>query len=187
MTFANYIGLVTESICTLLGHTFSLSRLAAALGQLTTHILDHLANALQLGFINAHPTEDHYQFEHPIIREVIYTEMLSGLRKRYHHRAARVLEQEGQPGLLDAKIDALAHHYLRAGQHEQALAYLARAVKRARTLHAFESALNYLDQALAVVDCLSRTATDAEEQAQRDKQRADLLAARTQIEALIAD
>lgn len=168
-----------------LGHHFSFNRLLAALDQPEQQVLAHLDSALRAGFLCAHATEDRYQFEHPAIREVIYTEMLSELRKRYHRRAARAIEQEGTPSSLDARIDILAYHYLHAGQYEKALEHLARAIRRSRTLCAYSSAIDYVDQALAVLDELEKAATEEHEHQQRQKQRADLLAVRSQLEGYI--
>jgi len=168
-----------------LGHHFSFNHLLVALDQPAQQVLAHLDSALRAGLLYAHATEDRYQFEHPALREVIYTEMLSGLRKRYHRRAARAIEQEGPPGSLDARIDILAYHYLHAGQHEKALEHLARAIRRARTLCAFNSAIDYVDQALTMLDELEKAATEEHERQQRQKQRADLLAVRSQLEDYI--
>jgi predicted ATPase len=165
-----------------LGHSFPFERLRAALDLPEVQVLDYLDTALQADLILGHPTEDRYSFGHPLIREVIYTEMLGGVRKRYHWRAAYVLEQEGVAGLLDEKVDVLAFHFLHSDEHEKALAYLARAIRRARQLQANQVAIEYINQALAVVERLTRTATSEHEREQRRKQREDLLTARANLE-----
>jgi predicted ATPase len=136
--------------------------------------------------IVGHPTDDQYSFRQPVIREVVYREMLSSVRRRYHWRAAYVLEQEGITGLLDEKVDLLAHHFLQAGDYEKAVAYLARSTRRARRLGAYEVAINYINQALSVVDRLSGAATSEYERERRQKQRDDLLAARENLEEMLA-
>jgi hypothetical protein len=108
--------------------------------------------------------------------------MLSSVRKGYHWRAAQVLERGGTSGPLDEKIDLLAHHFLRAAEHEKALAYLARAIRRARQLCAYDVALDYVDQALSLVEELSQAATSHVAKTQRSKQKADLLEARAQLQ-----
>jgi anti-anti-sigma factor len=168
-----------------LGQTFEFETLQAALDVPDVQVLAHLDTALQANIIVGHPAEDRYHFNHPVIREVIYADMLGGVRRRYHWRAAHVLERAGAVGKLDERIDQLAHHFAHAGEHEKAVAYLARATRRSRELCAYEAALNYVSQALAMVEQLDRTATSQREREQRGKQRADLLAARADLEAVL--
>jgi predicted ATPase len=142
--------------------------------------------ALQAGLIDGSTSQDQYGFRHPFIREVIYAEMLSGVRQSCHRRAANVLERRGFSGALDERLDLLAHHFLQADEREKAIAYLARATRRARLLCAPDAALNYVDTALALVEQLDRTARDDYEHQQRRKQRADLAAVRAKLEEAIA-
>jgi anti-anti-sigma factor len=177
---------ITLRQAAVLGHTFHFDRLRAALDQPQPEVLANLESALRANFIVGHSSMDLYRFSHPLLREVIYTEMLGGVRKRYHRRAARALEQGGISSKIDEKIETLAYHFLQAGEHEQALVYLARATRRARQLCAHEAALNHVDEALKVVDELSVTAANQQELEKRKKQRNDLLNARARLEAAIA-
>jgi anti-anti-sigma regulatory factor len=178
--------LTTLRQAAVLGHTFHFSTLHLALDQPERQVLADLSSALRDRFILGHPAEDHYSFSAPLIREVIYTEMLGGVRKRYHQRAARVLEKGGLSGVMDEKIDLLAHHFLHAGEHEKAVTYLARATRRARELCAYDSALNYINRALAVVEHLIQTAANEREREYRLRQRGDLWAARADLETTVA-
>ncbi len=174
--------LITLRQAAVLGHAFHFDTLRAALDRSEEQVLDDLDSALGAFLIHGHTTEDRYSFAHPLIREVIYAEMLDGVRKRYHWRAARALEHAGLTGPMDEKIDALAYHLPLAGERERALTYLARATRRARQLCAFDTALNYIDRALANVEELSRTAVSDDEREKRRKQRDNLLAARATLE-----
>jgi predicted ATPase len=176
--------LVTLRQAAVLGHTFSYETLHEAANLSERQLLAYLNVALEENLIVGHPSENRYRFSHPVVREVIYTEMLAGVRKRYHWRAAHALEREGVAGIADEKIDALAHHFVHAGDYEKAVAYLARAIRRARRLCAYEIALDYVNQALMVVEQLSHGATDELEQ--RQKQRDDLLAAREDLDELLS-
>jgi serine/threonine protein kinase/phosphoribosyl 1,2-cyclic phosphodiesterase/anti-anti-sigma regulatory factor len=175
--------LATLRQAAVLGHNFRFERLRASLDQPERQVLSDLDSALQVGLVLGQPSGDLYEFGHPLIREVIYTEMLGGVRKRYHARVARVLEQEGVSNQLDKRIDLLAHHFYHAAEHEKAIGYLARATRRARHLGANESALEYVNLALEMVEHLLRIAPNEREREQRRKQRDDLLAARTALEA----
>jgi predicted ATPase len=114
---------------------------------------------------------------------VVYSEMLEGVRRRYHLRAAQVLEQDGVAGVLDEKSDRLAHHYLQSGDLAQAINYLARSIRRSRQLHASDAAASYTDKALDAVEQLSLKATTEQERDQRRKQKQDLLAVRDSLKA----
>jgi serine/threonine protein kinase len=165
-----------------LGHEFGFDHLRVALDQPEVQVLKHLDIALRAGLILGHPTEDRYCFSHPTVREVIYSEMLGGVRQRYHARVARILEQEGISGRVDEKIDSLAYHCVQAGEHTKAVTYLARAARRSRILCADDAALVYVNQALELVKQLVRTASNEREREQRLKQRHDLLSARERLE-----
>jgi anti-anti-sigma factor len=166
-----------------IGHSFDLDALCNALDRPPTDVLPSLHPALQNSLLRGLPAEDRYTFCHPMLRETIYDEMLSGLRKSHHWRMAHILERSGASGPLDQKIDLLAHHLLYAEEYEKALTYLARAVRRARQLCATESALFYIDQALTVVERLYRAAGSEQEKQQRVKQKNDLLNARAKLDA----
>lgn len=178
--------LATLRQAAVLGHNFRFDRLRAMLDEPPQWILKNLENSLQAGLILGHASEDRFSFAHPLIREVVYAEMLGGVRKRYHGRAAWLLEREGVSGQLDEKIDVLAHHFLHAGEAEKAVVYLARAIRRARQLCAFDDALHYVNLTLEVVDQSLRTSSDESELQQRRKQRDDLLAAQAKLEARVA-
>lgn len=168
-----------------LGQTFQFERLQAALDLPERDALDQLTAALRADIIVGHPSQSRYHFSHPVIREVICAEMLGGVRRRYHWRAAYVLERAGVTGKMDEKVHPLAHHFLQAGEYEKAVAYLARSTRRARELCAYEAALDYVNRALVVVEQLARTALTEREREQRGKQRSDLLAARADLESLV--
>lgn len=166
-----------------LGHSFSFGPLRAALDRPEPEVLAAINAALRAGFIYGHPSEDTYAFSHPMIREVVYSEMLEGVRRRYHLRAAQVLEQDGVAGVLDEKADRLAHHYLHSGDLAQAINYLARSIRRSRQLHASDAAAGYTDKALDAVEQLSLKAATEQERDQRRKQKHDLLAVRDSLKA----
>jgi predicted ATPase len=178
--------LATLRQAAVLGHSFDLDHLCAALDRPETEVLDNLHSAMAAVLIRGHPTKDRHHFCHPLVREVVYAEMLSSVRKSYHWRAALVLERESAPGPLDTTIDLLAHHFWQAGEHDKALTYLARATRRARRLGAYDAALGYVDNAQAVVTALMQLATSEHQHEQRRQQWEDLEAARIKLEELAA-
>ena len=164
-----------------LGHRFTLRRLCTALDQPEAQVLESINLALRAGLVYGDPCEDRYSFSHPMVRRVMYSEMLENVRRRYHLRAAQALDQDGVAGVLDDRADQLAHHYLRAGDHAQAINYLARSIRRARKLHAWEAATNYTDRALDAVEHLIQEARNDQDRDQRRKQKQDLLAVRSSL------
>jgi DNA-binding SARP family transcriptional activator len=88
-----------------------------------------------------------YRFGHPLQRAALY-ERLSAARRTYlHGRVAAALE-ELHAGQIDAHVEALAHHYLNSEKPGLAVPHLTAAANRAAAVHANESAIRLLRQAL---------------------------------------
>jgi predicted ATPase len=101
-------------------------------------------------------------------------EGISGLRRRrLHRRIAIAIEAHDKDD-----YEALAFHYLEAGDEEHALAYYRRAGDRARLLYANQEAIRAYSQALAIL---------ADENSPDFRnQKFELLAARTVVFNLVA-
>jgi class 3 adenylate cyclase/tetratricopeptide (TPR) repeat protein len=115
---------------------------------------------LQLGeFIYEQPAfpESEYTFKHALTQEVAYNSMLIERRRELHERAAAALE-ELFADKLDDQVDALAHHYSRSGNTAKAIGFLCRAAEQARARSAYDDAIAYTDQALALLSELPDSA-----------------------------
>jgi predicted ATPase len=88
----------------------------------------------------------HYQFNHDLIREIVYRGLGLGRRQLLHRRTAEALE-----ALLPGDVASLAWHFERAGseQASKTVGYLLQAGERAQRLHAASDASDYYRRALA--------------------------------------
>jgi len=91
-----------------------------------------------------------YQFSHTLFQQYLYNTLSAGERRLLHGDIAAALE-EVYAERLDEVTVQLARHYARAGQAEQAIDYLLRAGDRARSLYAHQEAVDFYEQALALL------------------------------------
>lgn len=80
-----------------------------------------------------------YRFDHPLIRDVIYTGILPELRVEYHRMISQILVGRHRESAEHAS--RIAHHLLASNQKRESVAYLLRAAERARDLCANSEAL----------------------------------------------
>jgi predicted ATPase len=105
-----------------------------------------------------------FEFAHKRIRGAVYRELNPLRRQAMHAQAAEALER--LRGTRDP--EALAFHFAAAGQWEKALPHLERAVQRALSVQALDTARRYCDQA---IEALSRLAAGARSEAQATRWR----------------
>jgi tetratricopeptide (TPR) repeat protein len=91
-----------------------------------------------------------YEFDHHLVREVIYQGLHYRRRRRLHWLVGEAMERlyVGQPGVAGE----LAHHFECARETEKGLAWLVEAGEQARQGHAPHEALDYFRRALALLD-----------------------------------
>jgi DNA-binding SARP family transcriptional activator len=95
-----------------------------------------------------------YRFRHGLIRSVIYDSQSRPRRARRHSFIGQAIEAvygERPPG-VEPFVEALAYHYLHSDARRHALPYLLKAGEKAANLFAFEVAVAYFEQALALMD-----------------------------------
>lgn len=92
--------------------------------------------------------DDHYQFAHNLIREVVWSDLSSAQRAMLHRQIADVLEH--QTG--EAQPEALAYHFARCGEREKAARYLELAGDRAHAMHATSAAERYYRELVSRLD-----------------------------------
>jgi class 3 adenylate cyclase/tetratricopeptide (TPR) repeat protein len=97
-----------------------------------------------------------YTFKHALTHDVVYASLLHDRRRALH---ARILEaMEGlYPDRLDEQLDRLAHHALRGGVGDKALAYLRQAGTKAATRGAYREAAACFEQALEALASLPQS------------------------------
>ncbi len=114
-----------------------------------------LEEALDAGLVAEAPDDpDRYAFSHALIRETLYEGMSTARRTRIHRRIGIVLEQL-DPAHPERHISALALHFTRAAEPEdaeRAIRYALRAGSEATAMLANEEAAEHYARALAVLD-----------------------------------
>ncbi|MCG8604056.1 tetratricopeptide repeat protein [bacterium] len=89
--------------------------------------------------------EDGFQFEHPLLRELLYNEMPVALRREYHLLLASEMEERYQ-GDYGAQVGEVAKHFRRGGNHQKAAPLLYQAGLRSYKVNAYrETALFFED------------------------------------------
>jgi len=95
-----------------------------------------------------------FEFAHKRIRSALYGELNPLRRQVMHAQVAEALEHLGE----GRDSEALAYHYLAAGDWEKTLVALEKAMARALAVLAGETARHYCDQILEVLDRLTAAA-----------------------------
>ena len=133
-----------------LGHNFDLDTVSLTAGRSESETLDALEEvaAHQLLLAKA----GIYQFQHEIVREVIYRDLSHYRRRLLHRRAGQALEK-----LHPGEVAALAMHFERADQPGRAARYALRAGIGAKELFAHVEARTWFDRALALLQMEAQT------------------------------
>jgi tetratricopeptide (TPR) repeat protein len=100
-----------------------------------------------------------YLFKHALTQEVAYGGLVKRERQRLHERVARTIEAQ-LAHRLGEFTEVLAHHWLRAGVHDQAVRYLRLAGAKAVERYAVEEADHFYEQAYHLLRDRARTPTE---------------------------
>jgi class 3 adenylate cyclase/DNA-binding winged helix-turn-helix (wHTH) protein/predicted ATPase/tRNA A37 threonylcarbamoyladenosine biosynthesis protein TsaE len=141
-----------------LGRAFSYAVLQAVspLDEATLqHGLEQLVHA-EILYQRGLPPQAQYCFKHVLIQEAAYQSLLRSTRQQYHCQIAQALE-ERFPEACEEQPELLAHHYMEAGLHAQAVVYLQRAGQRALERSAYVEAIAHLRQGLILAATLPDT------------------------------
>ena len=88
-----------------------------------------------------------YRFAHPLVQEVIYSEMGLARARKLHERMGEALER-GEAAVIDDPVHALAYHFSRAGGDDpRVVRYLAAAGRDALESRADREAEGFLSEA----------------------------------------
>lgn len=119
----------------------------------------------------------HYRFRHHLFQRYLYGALDEAQRVYLHGAVGLALEQlyAAQGRASGVTLQALAWHFIRAGEQAKAIDYLAAASEQAMVWHAYGEAIDALSNALALAS------------AEDHSLRFDLLAAREQAHALLRD
>ncbi len=142
-------------VAAVIGRDFDARLLERVLGFDEDRFLSALEDALDAGLVAEAPGDPgRYSFAHALIRETLYEGMSSARRARVHRRVGIALE-ESDPALPESQIGALALHFTRAADPEdaeRAIRYGLRAGEQATEMLANEEAAAHYSRALEVLD-----------------------------------
>jgi tetratricopeptide (TPR) repeat protein/anti-anti-sigma regulatory factor len=135
-----------------LGQMFSFADLLVVSEQTEDQVLECLDEALERYLIREMDAGTGLSFSHTEIHQVIYEDMSLVRRQALHRRTALALEQRAQrAGEAELTSEQLAHHFVQAGDHEKGLVYSLKAAEHAVAVYAYQTALTWYNQVLALL------------------------------------
>ena len=137
-------------VASVIGYKFDISILAALVEMRKIKLLKMFQRIeKELTIITS--TENGYQFEHPMLRELLYNEIPAALRKEYHLMTAEEFERiyDGDFGAL---VGEVAQHYRLAGEYSRAIPLLYKAGSRAFKISAYREASLLLEDLIKTVE-----------------------------------
>ena len=134
----------TLRLAAVLGREFEFEVLARAGDLSEDDLLDALERAIRAQLIEELPGQGSaFAFAHALLPSALLEEMMVLRRRRLHGRVAAALES-----LHPERSEALAHHYIHAGDDEKALGHLIKAGDRAAAAAAHREAERHFRAAL---------------------------------------
>jgi tetratricopeptide (TPR) repeat protein len=144
-------------IAAVIGNEFEATRLqwlSAALPEASQASLDE---AVVCGII-VRQGFGSYRFAHALIREVLYDDLDTATKLRFHRTIGEAIEELHRAD-LQSHVAELAHHFRQSGIADKAADYSIRAAEAAEAAFAYEDAVAHLEDALTVgnsIDSLTR-------------------------------
>lgn len=135
-----------------LGDEFSFEILSAVSGENEDELLELLEEGMRQRLLLSEGQV--FQFAHPLVRHVFYSEPSAVRRQRIHWHIAQTLERSYADSRENHLLE-IAHHLVSAGpaaETEKVLEYARRAGDQAFTMFAWGEAARYYETALAVAE-----------------------------------
>jgi tetratricopeptide (TPR) repeat protein len=135
--------------------SFQILRDAGSLDE--ARLLDALDRALEANLIEERG--DGYTFLHPLVRSTVYERLSRRRRASLHAALAKAIERLAEDTATDhpAPIEALAHHWVEAGESTRAVPYLLKSANRAARVYANTEAIGHLRHALEILEGPAKT------------------------------
>jgi serine/threonine protein kinase/tetratricopeptide (TPR) repeat protein len=142
-------------LCAVVGRSFRHGLLSRLLARDEASLREDVAGLLSAGLLRHDEEEagDSYQFRHVLFQEAAWQSLPRSLRRQHHRRVAQTL-LEHFPDLVKQQPEVLAHHFMEAGEAEQAIHYCQRAAERAVLHSTSREAVAQLKQALRLLRSL---------------------------------
>jgi len=112
--------------------------------------LEALEELIQAKFIVEGTEEEHYEFENPVIQEVIYSELNHSRRKYLHSKMAKVLENHYSD--IEEYWDDIAINYYKAKDFQNSLVFLIKAASYYQSI----SPVKALELLHMIIECNNR-------------------------------
>jgi DNA-binding SARP family transcriptional activator len=129
------------------GRVFEYELVRQAEGWADELALGALEELLMRGFIREGEGKGGFAFAHHLVQEAIYADLTTPRRTYWHRRLAEAIE-----ALHPDDFEALAYHFIAAGERDTAIEYSWRAAQRAEALYAYEEAIPHLRTALRLIE-----------------------------------
>lgn len=137
------------SAAAVIGRSFDLESVRGASGRSEDETARALEELSGLGLIRESTgQEPTYDFNHPMLRMIIYEETGLARRRLLHRRVAGTLARRIGRGSSASSV--VAHHYRAGGEEALAAEFFRRAGEHARTLFANSEALEHFQESLAL-------------------------------------
>jgi len=140
------------------GRSFSPDTLCRVLASDITNVFETLVEIEQRHRL-VRSEDSTFEFTHDKIREVIYANLPSELRRIYHLKTASCLEQVLAERISDDYIADIALHYVEGGAPEKAFDYLLKLGEKAVNIFTNVQAIEYLNKALETTQKTASLAT----------------------------
>jgi predicted ATPase len=141
------------------GHSFNPSVMSKIMASDVADVLQILVE-IERRHMLIRPEDSTFEFTHHKIREVIYGNLPSELRRVYHLKTASCLEQVLAEKTSDDYTAVIAFHYVEGGAPEKAFEYLLKLGEKAVNIFANVQAIEYLSKALEATQKVARLATN---------------------------
>ena len=128
------------------GRRFEVDLLLAVTRQSEEQFL-HLLKELIAAQLVVEESGEQFAFRHALTRYAIYEQLLRRERKALHRTLAEAMERVYHD-TLDAHLEDLAYHFIRAEMWVKALTYAGRAGEKAQALYALRAATQHFTNAL---------------------------------------
>lgn len=129
------------------GRVFEYELVRHAEGWADELALGALEELLARGFIREGEDRGDFTFAHHLVQEAIYADLTPPRRTYFHRRLAEAIQ-----ALHPDDFEALAYHFIAAGEPGTAIEYSRRAAQRAEMLYAYEEAVQHLRTALDLLE-----------------------------------
>src|SRR5262249_53543961 len=103
---------------------------------------------------------DHFAFKHVLVRDALYSGLLSAARAALHLRIAREIERRSADRLVEA-AETLAYHLSRTDQTDKSVEYLALSGRKSLGVYSLDEAHHFLHSAFALARAQDQTRMDA--------------------------